>query len=100
MRVERPDCLSNRRSMGVDQQRGADVVGFLVMPAKMDFLHPIERKQVKIFQRLSAVVPCRDEDVVDVEQQTASGSLRYLAEEIDLRNRALGKRNVGRRIFE
>src|SRR5216684_6995019 len=100
MRVERPDRWRNRRSVAVDQQRGAGVVGFFIMPAEMDFLHAIERKRLQIWQRLSAVVLCRHENVVDVEQQPASGSLRYLGKEVDLRDRAFGKTNVSGWIFE
>src|SRR6266566_3028624 len=70
------------------------------MSAEMDFPHPIERKRIQIWQRLRIMVLRRDEDVIDVEQQGASGLLRYLGEEIDLRNRALGKTNVGGWIFK
>jgi len=28
VRIERPDCFRNGDPMGVDQQRGADIVGF------------------------------------------------------------------------
>src|SRR5260370_32909305 len=65
-----------------------------MMSAQMNFLHPIQRKRVQIWQRLRAVVFCRHEDVVDVEQQPTSGSLRYFGEEFDLRDRTFGKTNV------
>src|SRR6266849_2264974 len=70
------------------------------MSAEMDLLHAIERKRVQIWQGLRAMVVCRHEDVVDVEQQPASGSLRYLGQEVDLRDRAFGKTNVSGWIFE
>src|SRR5258708_8583477 len=70
-----------------------------MMSAQMNFLHPIQRKRVQIWQRLRAMVFCRHEDVVDVEQQPTSGSLRYFGEEFDLRDRTFGKTNVSGWIF-
>jgi len=55
--------------VAIDQQRGAGIVSFFIMPAEMNFLHPIQRKRLQIWQRLSTVVFCRHENVVDVEQQ-------------------------------
>jgi hypothetical protein len=34
--------------VGIDQKWRAGIIHFLVMPAEMDFLHPIERKRVQI----------------------------------------------------
>src|SRR6266404_773987 len=70
------------------------------MPAEMDLLYTLERKFLQIGERLGAVVRCRHQDIVDVEQQSASGSPGYFDEKIDLPNRAFGKANVCRWIFQ
>src|SRR5258708_33438947 len=70
------------------------------MSAEMELLHAVERKRVQIRQRLGIVVTCREEDVVDVEKQSASGSIRHRGEEVDLRDRALRKPNIGGWIFK
>src|SRR5438105_1496057 len=63
MRVEIPDRLRDRRSVGVDEKRRAEIVGFCDMPAEMNFLYPIERKRIQIWQGLGAVVGCRHQHV-------------------------------------
>ena len=98
--VERPDLVSDRRSVRVDEKRAVGIVGFAVMAAEVDFLHPVERERVQIGPRIGAVVLGRDEHVVDVEQQPAAGPPRQLGEKVDLGDRAFGEPHIGGRIFQ
>src|SRR5688572_19332651 len=57
-----------------------------------------KRVDVRLWRR--TVVGCRNHDVVDVEQELASGSRRHLAEKLGLCQSAVGEQHVGRRILE
>jgi hypothetical protein len=71
-----------------------------MVPAEMDFLHPFDGKLVQIVLRTGAEIGGRDEHVVDVEQQSASGPPRHFGKEFNLRDGAFGYTDISGRIFE
>ena len=97
---ELPDRVGDRAVMAVDQQKVALVVRLLGMPGEMDLAHMLERKIGEIGERGVAVIGGRDEDVVDVEQQAASGAPDKLADEIRLAHRRFREDDIGRRVLE
>jgi hypothetical protein len=56
----------------------------------MDFADEIERELGEIGARVGAMIARADEDIVDVEQQSAAGRARDLGEEGGLANFAVG----------
>ena len=68
--------IRDRAVMAVDQQQVALVVGLFGMTGQMNLPDMRQRKVGQIVQRREAVVGGGHEDVVDVEQQAASGAPR------------------------
>ena len=98
--VERPDRVADGPVMGVDQERGAiDVLGPR-MAGEMDLADCVHREGVEIILRGCAVVDGGDEDVVDVEQETAARPADDVAQEVDLGNRARLEDDISRGVFE
>ena len=87
--------------MAVDQQRRAGIVGLLVMPAEMDFLHPVERKPSR-----DSACGCVPWLVADTKTLlTSSNSPQPVRRDTSARNSISGivlsaKREIGRRIFQ
>src|SRR5216683_7150592 len=97
---EFPNGIRDRTIMAVDQQQVALVIGLFGMAGEMNLADTCERKVGQIVQRRETVIGSGHEDIVDVEQQAASGTPRHAADEIRLAHRGLGKRDIGRRILE
>jgi hypothetical protein len=68
---EFPYRVRDRAIMAVDQQKIALVVRLFGMPGQMDLAHISKRKIGEVGERGITVVGGRNENVVDVEQQTA-----------------------------
>src|SRR6516225_9830093 len=98
--IKLPHRLRHGRRVSIDQQRRASVVDVPIVPAEMDFLHPFEWKLVQIVLRTGAEISGRDEHVVDVEQQPASGPPRHFGKEFNFRDGAFDYTDVSGRIFE
>ena len=62
------------------------------MAGEMDLADARQREVGEIVERGEAVIGRRDEDVVDVEQQAASGALRDAPDEIRLAHRRFAER--------
>jgi len=76
--------------MRVDEKRLRRVVHRLEEAGEMDFADEIERELGEIGARVGAMIARADEDIVDVEQQSAAGRARDLGEEGGLANFAVG----------
>src|SRR5258705_10767311 len=86
--------------MAVDEKPFALVVRLFGMPRKVDFTHPFEREIRQVIERREAVIGGGNEDVVDVEQQSATRPSGEVANEIGLAHGGVAKQHVGGRIFE
>ena len=71
-----PDRVGDRPVVAVDEQGVAFVVALFGMSGEMDLADRRERKIGQIVERREAVIGRRHEDIVDVEQQAASGAPR------------------------
>ena len=69
--IEIPDLIADRMIMGID-----DVGAHVAVACHMELHHPIRRNSVEEGQRIVAMVERADIDIVDVEQQPASGAAR------------------------
>src|SRR4029079_10990793 len=98
--IECPDGIGYGRVMRVDEKRSAGVVLGRGVSAEMNLTDEVEWKGSDIGFRVEPVIGGRYEDVVDVEKQSATRAPRDLGEELGLRNGALGKEQIGRRVFE
>src|SRR5260221_6851053 len=97
---ESPHRSGNRAVMAVDEKPCAVVVRLFGMPRKVDFTDPFEREIRQVVERRESVIGGGNEDVVDVEQQSATRSSGEFANEIGLAHGGVAKQRVGGRIFE
>src|SRR5258708_14067911 len=81
---ESPHRIGNRAVMAVDEKPFALVVRLFGMPREVDFTHPFEREIRQVVERREAVIGGGNEDVVDVEQQSATRPSGEFANEIGL----------------
>ena len=98
--IKGPHGVTNRRIVGVDEQRQAGIVAVVGAAREMDFAHRLQRKVGEIAVGIEAMIDRADEHIADVEQKAAAGAARDLAQEIRLRPRAFREDNIGRGIFE
>jgi hypothetical protein len=84
--IELPHRIGDRTIMGVDQQQVAFIVGILRVAGKMDLLDQFERKVAQILHWFPAMVGSGNKNIVDVEQQTATGFPGDFTDEIPSRS--------------
>src|SRR5580693_7272784 len=70
------------------------------MSGEMDLPHMRQREVREVVDRGEAVVCRRDEDIIDVKQQAASGALRDRPDEIRFADGRVPEDKIGRRILE
>src|SRR5258708_2888514 len=97
---ELPQGVCDGTVVVIDEKGVSFVIGLCVVTGKMDLTDARERKVGQIIQRGEAMVSSGDEDIVDVEQQAASGAAGDGVDEVCLAHRRLAKRDIGRRVFE
>jgi len=98
--VQVPHGIRDRPVMAVDQQQVAFIVALLGMTGEMDLADTRQRKIREIVERGETMIGRRHEHIVDVEQQSASRTLRHAADEFGLAHRRFREREIGRRIFQ
>ena len=98
-RIQRPDCGRDRRIVRIDQQRASEVrVGRV--PGEVDFRHRIAGKGIEVGRGRIAEIVRADIDVVDVEEQAATGAARELGEKIGFVPRMPVDTQIVRGIFD
>ena len=85
MRIDQQGCL------GIPQHG---------MTGKMDLTDMVDRKRGEIGPRIEAVIGGGDDNVVDVEQQTAAAASCECPQEIRLRHFIPVEAEIGRRILD
>src|SRR5882724_5392608 len=95
-----PYGVCDRAIMTVDQQYVSLVVVLFGMTGEMNLADARERKIREIFARREAVIGGGYEDIVDVEQQAASGTPGNRADEVRLAHRRFAKGEIGRWVFK
>src|SRR3954463_10961865 len=70
---ELPDNHGNRRSVRIDEETITFVVDVLGKARQMNLFDTVRWKSVQVSDRVIGVVDRGDEDIVDVEQEPASG---------------------------
>ncbi len=96
---ESHDRIGDGRAMRVDQQARTDVIA-LGMTREMNFTDMLKREAREIAQGIRAVIHRGDVDVVNVEQEPATGAARDLVEEIGLVEGRLREADVSRGVFD
>ena len=86
--------------MGVNEEKIAFVIDIFRVTGEVDFLHQFQREIAQVVHRLPAVIGCRDEDIVDIEQQTAAGFAGDVTDEIGLAHGRLFEGHIGGRVFQ
>src|SRR6266481_5587934 len=69
-----PDASRHLPVVAVDEQEVSFVIGLFGMTREMDLTHVLERENVEIVERGIALVCRRNDDIVHVEKQPASGT--------------------------
>jgi hypothetical protein len=99
-RVETPYTIRHRRIVRIDQQRRTGVIQGFRMPTEMDFADCFYRKVGKIFAWVQLVIDASNQDIVDIEQQTAACPADDLCQKRGFRDRALFEEEIGGGIFK
>jgi hypothetical protein len=93
--VEIPDFFAHRLVVGID-----DVGVHMAVASHVKLHHPIRRNALQEAMRVITMVEGADIDVVDVEQQPASGTAGQFGEKLPFRHLGIVELQVGRDILQ